>query len=245
MQKIARIKRWRISLFLLLAIIAAIAAVAHDGHGTFSPAAWRQAADSHFPFWSREGLLDQFAAKTELVGLERARVTALLGPPGKSFELFYPASGPVGVTDIYRLSARNDRSFRIDYGVDGKVIKDFVDATPCECRGCAELPTTPDLVMPIEALNNFLAEDRTQGARTQLTVAGLEAALGRPGRRATATVTRGQVWVEFVDAWRIAGENDRFFFADGHEPLRSWKSFEDAIVMSYAVVTMRPQCLAR
>lgn len=44
--------------------------------------------------------------------------------------------------------------------------------------------------------------------------------------------------------WRIAGENDRFFFADGHAPLRSWKSFDDAIVMSYAVVTMRPHCLA-
>ncbi|MGP0094797.1 MAG: hypothetical protein ACLPKB_33315 [Xanthobacteraceae bacterium] len=237
-------KRWQISLVLLLSIVAAVTTVAYGGHTTFSPAAWRHAPDSIFPFWSREGLLHQFAAKTELVGLERARVTALLGPPGKTFELFYPASGPVGSSDIYRLSARNDRSFRIDYGVDGKVTKDFVDTAPCECRGCAELPTTPDRVMPIEVLNKFLADDRKQAARTELTVAALEAALGRPGRHATATVTVGQVWVDFVDAWRIAGENARFFFADGHAPLTSWKSFDDAIVTSYAVVTMRPQCLA-
>jgi hypothetical protein len=145
MQNIARMKRWRISVALLLSIGAAIAAVAYGGHTTFSPAAWRQAPDSIFPFWSREGLLHQFAAKTVLVGLERARVTALLGPPGKTFELFYPASGPVGSSDIYRLSARNDRSFRIGYGVDGKVIKISWTRHPASVADAPNSPRRPIL----------------------------------------------------------------------------------------------------
>jgi hypothetical protein len=133
-------ERWRTSLVLLLSIVAAVTVVAYGGHTTFSPAAWRQAPNSYSPFWSRKGLLEQLAAKTMFLGLERERVIALLGSPGKAVKFYYPASGAVGSADIYRLSASNDRSFRIDYDIDGKVARDVVDTSPCECRGCAELP---------------------------------------------------------------------------------------------------------
>lgn len=191
--------------------------------------------------WNREQDIAPILNGRQIEGMSRAAVLNLFGDPGYS-AVNYPGSSRI---DEYRLSAKNNRVFRIDYGRDGVAESGWVEEGACNCPICeADSPA-----VSIETIRRAgLLKDRgfIDGS---LTVRKLEQQLGAPGSWDSGTHTAGgQVWLSYSDTWRITGQpsqSDQYLIADGHTPFRGFQpgKEKDLGVDSWAVVTFIPNCL--
>jgi hypothetical protein len=227
--------------FITISCLCVLACKGTSQDGLSPRDAWLQAPKSQGAHWNREPQLDRIVAGIKLEGMTRAKVLSLLGQPGYS-QHDYP--GPTRV-DGYRLSAKNDKTFRVDYDREDKVTGDMIDSGPCNCPFC----TTSAPVLPAAVLNKSGLMDarRYEYVPSDLTVAVFEKKLGGPGQRDSSLNTvGGQVWLGYSDTWRISGSPNQFLIADGHVPARTAPAGEisDKPVESWAVVSFAPECLA-
>ncbi len=234
--------RWLLILPLAVLLLSA------DGRGDeappqFSPEVWRQTPQTGGRSWSREALLHQFAAATEVRGKARSEMIALLGEPGYSAAIYYPGSGQTGRIDIYRLSAANERSYHIDYDADEKVSGAWQETISCGCDLCrGELPSVPFAVLDATILKKDAAR-----AGKGIAVAEFERLLGRPGKQSIVqSPAGGQMWVNYDELWAVAGKEHRFLIASGHRPLRDWRTgpLDNELFESFDLVALTAECLA-
>jgi hypothetical protein len=239
-------RRSHCCLVLVLASIAISGATARADElsGEFSPEAWQKAVQASAGDWSREALARQFDRAYPLAGRERDQVVGLLGAPGYASETFGIGSGLRYRFDVYRLSAKNDASYAIEYDAQGKGIRGLIDTVGCACPPCGdEAPAAP-----VDGLRSGLQTQGAAEAGTGIKIARLESLVGRPGKRSVNTnAAGGQAWVHYTEVWRLAGEAHGFLIAEGARVARDWSAdaFAEAMVESYSIVTMMPDCLAR
>lgn len=227
------------------AVIAVLAIAGCDEPSTptqaFSPAAWLQAPGSSAD-WSRVALLKQFTAETNLNGMAREEVIRLLGEPGMTNEIFYPGQGFQGRIDFYRLSAKSEDTFRIDYDPSDKVSGTSIEARPCFCALCAT--STSSTEVKADALRSSVLAPAPDGEDATQSFAALAALVGGPGTRSTTEVRIGsQTWTIYNEIWRVANDPHRFFTAAGRAPLRQQQPFDDASVGDYGLIKNWPECL--
>ncbi len=231
----------RFSLFLTILLLCAPTLTRGDAPRQFTPEAWRAAADPKSPDWSRKDLLQQLAATHSIIGMSRQELIQLLGDPGMSQQTAFPGSMlPGGRMDFWRLSARNDESFRVGYGPDGKVATSTMEADSCSCQSCGDAgEKTPTID------SGHLRDDLWGKTDTGLTFADVEQIAGVPGQRETVPSTVAhQVWVRYIEQWRVGGELPRFFVASGQLPENQAVPFEQVRVAEVALITSWPECLA-
>lgn len=186
-------------------------------------------------------MLKPLATEHDLKGMTRREVIALLGEPGYADESYFDGHLDYRI-DLYGLSAKNDKSLRVDYDRGDKVTAYDVEGPPCACPDCADVG--PDKIVPMETLSRAVLTKHRETSNEEITIAQLEARLGRPGQRSSMmNQVGGQVWVNYEDIWRIANSDHRFFLASGHAPRTQWKSFEDAGMLSYSVISLTLECL--
>ncbi|HVJ54878.1 MAG TPA: hypothetical protein VM689_20630 [Aliidongia sp.] len=228
-----------------LGVVLALPAGAQEA-SHFTTDAWRHAADPRSQQWSREVLLDRFLAETKLDNLDRQRLLALLGQPGYARESYAPGQGLVGRLDIYRLSAKNNRSFHVSYRPSGQFEGSLVDPNPCVCPLCKELPPGTDSTLQDAVVTDLLTVSLAQDPFVSTRIPELEQLVGHPGKRSSVSErTIGQAWVSYNVAWRVAGGGgDHFLSASGRVPGRDWQSFDDARLEAYDLITMEAECLA-
>jgi hypothetical protein len=157
--------------WLLVLLILCTSGSAAETPSGFSPEAWRKAADPQSDTWSREPLLRQFAGSADISAMSRAEIIHWLGEPGVTQQIYDPGEGPRGRIDFYRLSAKNDHSFRIDYDAKDKVSVNFIEASPCTCELC-ELARAHAGSVRMEALEGSLLK-APEGLRS-ITMSELE-----------------------------------------------------------------------
>ncbi len=187
-------------------------------------------------------MLRQFAAETNIDGLAREEVVRLLGEPGMTNEIFYPGKGFQGRIDFYRLSAKNEDSFRIDYDASDKVSGNTIEAKPCSCATCAAATASSEL--KTDALRSSVLAPAPDGEDATRSFAALGALVGAPGTRSTTEVRIGsQTWSVYSETWRVANEAHRFFTATGRAPLRQQQPFDEASIGDYALIGNWPECL--
>ena len=215
--------------------------------GSFSALAWRNAPNQDPQDWSRESLLAGLPSLEQMQQQARATIIARLGMPGISYELYTPGMGRQARLDIYRLSAKNDRVFRIDYDAKDRLKSDEVESSSCGCPLCSQVPADTNAIVAMRVL-----------ARTALMGSGpypavttrrqVEVLLGHAGQpHSVIEQIGGQAWVDYSDIWRIAGAGERFFIASGYVTVRDRETREDAElpITSYAIATVGPDCPSR
>jgi hypothetical protein len=201
-------------------------------------AAWLQAPKTQAANWDREPLLDKLVAGIDLNGYSRARVLSIFGKPGYSSDLL-PEHTKI---EEYRLSAANNKAFRIDYDAGSKVTSYSVEASGCECPLCAD--DAPELPAAVLHNSRLMRASTSPGS---FTMAALEKMLGRPGKVDLAHNTvGGQVWLDYSETWRLEGQPHQFLIVDGHTPFRDAPTdeFRDKSALSWATVVYAPACLA-
>jgi hypothetical protein len=221
----------RILLLTALLNCLALSWAAGPDHASLRDA-WLQAPESQGAHWNRVSLLDRLVAGVRMEGMPRAKVLDLLGPPGYSAEM-YPGDTRI---DVYRLSAANHRSLRLDYQADSTLIGDSIEDDPCDCDSC----TSGAPMLPAAALRKELS--------TTQTMSGIEQSLGRPGDlHVTRESVGGQAWLAYSETWRVAGAPHRFLIVSGNVPARTAPTgvVADKPAGSWAVVTFAPACLAK
>ena len=200
-------------------------------------AEWLQAPKTQAANWDREPLLDKLVAGSNLNGYSRARVLGIFGQPGYSADLI----SDQGRMDEYRLSAANDKAFRIDYDADNKVTSYMVEASGCQCPLCAaDAPVLSEAVLKNSSLM------RASTSPGSFTMAELEKILGRAGKVDLAHNTvGGQVWLDYSETWHLEGQPHQFLIVDGHTPARDapMDEFRDKTALSWATVNFAPECL--
>jgi hypothetical protein len=210
--------------------------------------AWLRAPLAQGQSWSREAPLKRLAAETKFAGMTRQRIIDLLGAPGFASEDYdTPGAGRTGRIDVYRLSSKNDRSFRIDYDSRDRATGDFIEQEPCSCDACTvHAPAVPLRILTM----TILKKDAAREGRT-ITIPQLETLLGRSGQRSFSQhVVGGRVWVDYTDVWSIAGSEHRFLIASGHQPAgrpsgdSPFGSLGGLPVDSWSLIYMAPGCLA-
>ena len=192
---------------------------------------WLQAPKSQGAHWDRLTLLHRMAAVVNLVGMPRAKVLDLFGPPGRADET-YPWHTKM---DFYRLSAANDQSFRIDYDAGDAVTADSVESAPCHCDFCTS-------AAPLAKIGSI------QNAPTGLTLSGFEALVGLPGKRdVSQNVAGGRVWLNYTETWRVDSLSHPFLIASGHTPLTDAPAFEvsDKLIDDWTLVSFSAACLVQ
>jgi hypothetical protein len=230
---------------VLLFGLGALPAYADNGPA-ISIETWQHAVDPHSPKWSREALLNRMLADTRVEDLDRQQVLALLGPPGYASESYFPGQGLSGRVDAYRLSAKNDRSFRVNYQASGKVARGGIEPGPCACPRCGDLAGNTDIILQDAIVTDLLTSKLVSDQLSSTKIAELEELVDHPGKRAVQHATAGgQAWVDYYVIWRIAGGGgDHFLIGSGHVQSRDWRSFEDAKVETYDLVTVNAECQA-
>jgi hypothetical protein len=202
------------------------------------------------PTWDREQYLTAIFSKRKLEGMSRTEVLKLLGQPGYS-AIVYPGNTRI---DEYRLSAKNDRSYRIDYELDSKNIYDdrahgdYIESSACSCPACAtDAPAVPIATLQKTGLLN-LKRDATVPANLRMST--LEKQLGRGKVQSSRDVTGGMVWFNYSETWRVNhndadGSPNQFFIADGHVPWRDAPNDEISgqPTGGWSVVSFAPECL--
>jgi TPR repeat protein len=222
----------------------------------FSAEAWRQAPLSS-PDWSREQMVRQFvdAFKTldqpayvmAPTGLDRARVLSLLGQPGHSDEEYDLHGGLRGSVDEYRLSARNDHLYQIEYDANRKVVGGIILSDGCNLD-LSSFDDAPAIMK--QTLDRFATESASKGMAMDskpMTIAQFEAWVGTPGKHLSSSYTAGgQLWNGYEVWWRVADNSHRYLTASGSVANRDWKEdkFGEETINGYDVVTLLPDCLA-
>lgn len=170
----------------------------------------------------------------------RAKVLEMFGPPGYSARDFPP---PATRMDFYRLSAANDRSFRVDYDSDDKATGDSIAGSPCSCNFC----TAGAPVVPAAVLDGTGLIRATQPQR-DLTMSALERLVGRRGEtRTSQSQMGGRLWFGYTETWRVGGAGNRWLIATGRIPMTSALTREpgDKPVNDWSLVSFLPECLAK
>jgi len=221
-------------------LISLLACNATQRDTTSAREAWLETSKSHSPFWNREPQLDRIVAGVKLEAMTRAQALSLFGQPGYS-QVTYPGATRF---DEYRLSAKNNRNFRIDYDYDGNVREDMIESSPCSCRLCtANVPSVPYAALQKGGLVSGRRDDTVSPS---LTMAVLNIKLGHAGKiDSSRNVMGGQVWFNYSETWLIEGSPNQFLIADGHVPWRDAPTDEvaDKPVESWALITFAPECL--
>ena len=219
---------------------------AEDSPGAATLETWQRAADPHSKTWSREAMLDGLLNGVKIETLDRQRVLALLGPPGFASESYYPGQGLSGRLDLYRLSAKNGRSFRVNYRPSGQVETASTDATPCVCPLCRDLSGNTDIIIEDAVVTDLLTVQLVSADHQTIKLAELEQLVGHVGKRSLDNRTiGGQAWVNYNVAWRISGGGgEHFLVAGGHITSRDWDTFEEARIQSYDLITLTAECEA-
>jgi hypothetical protein len=224
-------------------LAAGVSVAGEDSPQSFSPEAWQRTAQSTGGNWSREAMIQHFELTQALKGAPRARLLALLGPPGYSSEQFGLGSALHVRFDIYRLSAQIDRSYVLNYDAQDKLVRGVIDGTACACPLCSEAAPNSSAAHLRERLREAGRAESGQG----LSVLEFEALMGGPGMHATSTdMAGGQRWTHYSDVWRISAKPPQFLLAEGARPTRDWDdaAFGEARLFSYTLVTVMPHCLA-
>jgi hypothetical protein len=208
----------------------------------FSPQAWRRAADPKSPGWSRQGLLSSFYQQYRLHGLARTKVIELLGEAAIAYEL-YPGSDQRERIDIYRLSAKNNESFRVEYNASDKVSSAFVDKRSCRADAFAGTEPITDRILSLEALEKALLKPYREEQILNMPISQLETLIGKSNKSWTQkSHAGGRMWVNDNYVWRLSADGRRVFTANSHVPVGN-REQSDARVRSYAIVSMGPDCL--
>jgi hypothetical protein len=229
--------------WLLVLVVARTSGGAAETLGRFSPEAWRNAASQQSDDWSREPLLKQFAAGTDIRAMPRAEVIHWLGAPGVSQQIYSPGEGARGRIDVYRLSAKNDDSFRIDYDDGDKVTANAIEPRACACELCA-LTRADAASLPVEMLEGSVLKKDPDGLRKSVTLAEVEKNLGRPGQHHSEDARiGGRMWEISTALWHVSGNPRRFFIASGTVPTTDRKEFDQVLVENFALVEAWPECL--
>jgi hypothetical protein len=174
--------------------------------------------------------------------MARTRVIELLGEAAIAYER-YPGSDQRERSDIYRLSAKNNESFRIEYNASDKVSSAFVDKRSCKANAFAAPATVTDKILTLEALEKALLKPYREEQISNMPISELEALIGKSHKDWTQkSHVGGRMWVYYNYVWRLSADGRRVFTANGHVPLGNWEQ-RDARVQSYAIVSMRPDCL--
>jgi hypothetical protein len=227
------------SFFLATLLICALGAVAALCDDASLRTAWLFAPKSQEAKWNRQPLLDRLLAGLDLVGKPRANVMSLLGRPGYSAKL-YPQRSEI---DMYRLSAANDQSFRLDYDAGNVVTADMIDRSPCSCDFCtAEAPVLSAVAMTKSGLT------RPSFGQDGLTMSAFESMLGERGKlRLSRDVAGGQMWLNYIEFWRVEGAPHQFLIVSGHTPSRDAPTNDvgGKRVESWALISFAPDCLAK
>jgi hypothetical protein len=236
----------RLAPALMLGLFMAMPARADGPASKVTLETWQHAADPHSPLWSREALLSRLLDGIKVEDLDRQQVLALLGPPGFASESYYPGQGLSGRLDVYRLSARNDRSYTISYEPSGKVTSNSIGAAPCACPRCRDLPGNTDIILQDATVTDLLTSKLVSDQLSSTKIAELEDLVGHPGKKTAQHATAGgQAWVDYYVIWRIAGGGgDHFLIGSGHIPARDWRALDDARVETYDLITLTAECEA-
>ena len=232
----------------MLILSGIVTAGARDAvFGAFSASAWRDAPSRDPRNWSREPLLAGLPGLAQMQTQDRAAIIARLGMPGNSDELYTPGMGRQSRLDIYRLSARNDRVFRIDYDAKDRLKSDAVEASACGCPLCSEVPAKAGATLAMDTLAHSVLTGSGDVA-TPATKSQVERLLGHGGHSYAAIhQAGGQAWAGYGEVWRIAGPGERFFIASGDVTARDRAARPDAQlpITGYAIITVGPDCPSR
>ena len=235
-----------------VASFAVLACSASKARTDVPPETLWKIAPSMGGYWNREQHLATIFAKRRLEGMSRRDVLKLLGQPGYS-AIIYPGNTRI---DEYRLSAKNDLSYRIDYEPDSKYIDDgkahgdYIESSACSCPACAaDAPAVPLATLRKTGLLS-LKNDATIPA--DLRIATLEKQLGGGKVESSRGIAGGMVWFNYSETWRVNhidadGSTNQFFIADGHVPWRDAPNDEISgqPIGGWSVVTFAPECLPR
>lgn len=200
-------------------------------------------------YWNREQHLPAIFAKRRLEDMSRRDVLRLLGQPGYS-AVIYPGNTRI---DIYRLSAKNDRSYRIDYEPDSKYVDDgkahgnVIESGPCSCPTCAT--DAPSVLMETVHKTGLLNLENDATVPPNLKMSTLETQLGSGRIRSSRNMAGGMVWFNYSETWRIEkdGSPSQYFLADGHVPWRDAPNddISGQHVGGWSVITFSPNCLTK
>jgi hypothetical protein len=231
---------------LLLGLFPVSSLHAQNMATTVTLETWQRAADPHTPGWSREVLLGTMLKATRVEALDRQQMLAMLGPPGFASESYYPGQGLVARIDHYRLSAKNNRSYRVDYDPSGKVLNNAIEGSPCACPLCRGLFDNTDIIVEDAAVTDLLTDKIVSDDHRNILVTELEQLVGHAGKRSSASSTvGGQVWRNYQVTWRISGGGgEHFLVGSGRVAEHAWQSYEDARVESYELITLTAECEA-
>jgi hypothetical protein len=145
--------------------------------------------------------------------------------------------------DFYRLSAKNDDSFRVDYDGENKVTGDLIEARSCACELCA-LARADAGSVPMEALEGSILKKDPDGFHSSITMSELERRVGIPGKHHTAEARiGGRMWDIYSALWRVADKPLGFLIVSGTIPRTEQKEFDQVAVENFALVEAWPECL--
>lgn len=228
-------------LFVLLIFCAG--GLAAETLSGFSPEAWQKAADPQSDTWSRETLLRQFAGSHDIRRMSRPEIEQWLGEPGVTQQIYSRGEGFQHRIDFYRLSAKNDDSFRVDYDGEDRVTEDSIEARGCACELC-ELARLDAGSVPMEALEGSILKKDPDGPHSSITMSELERRVGIPGKHHTAEARiGGRMWDIYSALWRIADKPRGFLIVSGTIPRTEPKEFDQVPVENFALVEAWPECL--
>lgn len=217
----------------------------HAAKAKFSQQAWREAVDLQSSDWSREDLLSQLYKQYKLKGMKREMVLELLENPAVSSEL-YPGSKQRERTDIYRLSAKNTKSFRIEYDAPDRVTgSPLIDFRPCKAKLFIGPAPEADKFLTMAVLRKSLLEKYTLKQITKMTVKEVETLLGNADKGWEDSPFGGEREVNYL--WRLSADGRRVFVVNARVPSRTRETYAwempAARIRSYAIVSMGPDCL--
>ena len=227
--------------------MALIAAAAFADHAQDAFAAgdldkWLRAANQKSKSWSREALLSPTLGQTKIETREQA--IALLGLPNFSADGYDPGRGLTNRLDLYRLSAKDDVSFRLDYEPSGKIRDEAKESTPHFCPTCRDVANSSDPALPAQTVSSFLkALENPASSRPMLSDA--EHSFGRSGLKKVNldVMVGGRPWANYSVIWRVADAGHRFVMATGHLLMRDYSAANDLPIDSYDLVTVTDECL--
>lgn len=210
----------------------------------FPAATWQHAPSRDPQPWSRESLLARFPSIDQLKDAGRAQVQSVLGQPGLSVEILTRDMLTESYADTYRLSDRNDRTLRLDYGSNGALQSIAVATEPCACPACARARhQSHDSALSRERL--LRAFGAVHDDSRPLTDAALDRLLGSRGTAyRLTTVAGGRTWLQYARIWRMSEAPEQFFVTSGETPRASTSSStgQPLLYTNFAVMTMSPEC---
>lgn len=204
--------------------------------------AWMQTADAASNTWSREALLSQILGRSR-VGT-RDEMIGVLGPPNDTLELYHTGYGLIDRFDTYRLSAKNDRSYRLTYRPTGELDSQRIESLPCGCPKCDNAGKLASAAISAQTADDFLAALNDKPASPEM-LSEAEQTLGRTGVKQTDLGVQmgGHVWANFEVIWPIADHGHRFLIASGSLPMNSYSADTDLPITDYSLETVSDECL--